>query len=114
MWIISVPEDEDRSIRIDLNCNNDVVLDLVAKTLVNFPLGLSPTVSEERSGIEADCVVQAEISYERSNIFNIEKHIEECWEFAGLRPDSDSPNALGYQRKAGSYYRSGAVRSNVP
>lgn len=116
VWIISVPEDEGRSIRIDLNYSHDVISDVVATTLVNelcevmqllsqqisdgsiptlsaampnLPISLSPTVSEERTGIESDSVARAKISYESSGILNIEEVIGECWETAGLGLDPE-------------------------
>jgi hypothetical protein len=110
LWIISVPENEGCSIRIDLNYSCGTLSDLLATTLVNElgrmmqllsqqifdgsiptlsatmpnpPLRLPPRISAEIAGIEPGSVSQAETSYKKSGIFNIEEIIEECWETAG-------------------------------
>ncbi|QKX55515.1 uncharacterized protein TRUGW13939_02608 [Talaromyces rugulosus] len=116
VWIISVPEDEGRSIRIDLNYSRDTISDLLATTLVNelcgmmqllsqqisdcsiptlsatmpnLPQKLPPNISAEMAGIEPSSVSQAETSYKKSAISNVEEVVEECWEIAGLGVDTE-------------------------
>lgn len=116
VWIISVPEDEGRSIRVDLNYSREIISDVLATTLLDelckvmqllaqqisdgsiptlsvavptLPLNSPLKISEEIAAVDSGVATQAEISYKKADVFNIEEVVEECWKATGLRHDAE-------------------------